>query len=651
MKRIITSVIVLVIASTTVCSTYAEELSFSFNELFEKHGSVMLIIDVESGKIIEANQAAAAFYGYSHEKLITMRIDEINMLSPAEVAAERKAASREERNYFLFSHRLANGEIRTVEVYSYPFETEGKVLLYSIIYDITLKKQLEESLKTRNLVIYIILFTFIFLQLIWILLLTKSVKTNKIIQKELNEEKEKYQTLFNNMVEGFALHEIICDDAGNPVDYRFLDVNKAFENITGLKGEEIKNKTVLEVLPETEDYWIEKYGEVALNGKTMSFEDFPKEMGRYFYVNVFSPEKGKFAVIFFDTTEEKQRQEKIEYLSYHDQLTGLYNRRYFEEELKRLDSQRNLPISIIMADVNGLKLTNDAFGHAMGDKLLKEAADIMEKACRCDDIVARIGGDEFVILLPKTDAEETERIIQRIKDASANVSLDSVVLSISLGWAVKRSVDEDMRETFKKAEDHMYKNKLSESPSMRGKTIRVIINTLHQKDKEEERHATRVSIMCEKLGREMGLTDIKVNELKTLGLLHDIGKIAVNEKILNKKGLLTDEEWEEIKRHSEIGYRIISSVNNTAELAEYILAHHERWDGAGYPKGLKGEEIPLHARILTIVDAYDAMTSNRPYRSALSEGYAVEEIKKKAGTQFDPMLARIFVEKVLGKSW
>ena len=225
----------------------------------------------------------------------------------------------------------------------------------------------------------------------------------------------------------------------------------------------------------------------------------------------------------------------------------------------------------------------------------------------------------------------------------------SVDISISFGYETKNNEEEKIQDILKKAEDHMYKKKLFESPSMRGKTINTIISTLHEKNKREEQHSHRVSTLCESMGKALGLPEDEIEELKTVGLLHDIGKIAIEENILNKPGKLTEEEWEEIKRHPEIGYRILSTVNDMSEMAEYVLAHHERWDGMGYPKGLKGEEIPLQSRIIAIADAYDAMTSERSYRNALPEEVAIEELKINAGIQFDPELIRVFIEKVLNK--
>lgn len=348
-----------------------------------------------------------------------------------------------------------------------------------------------------------------------------------------------------------------------------------------------------------------------------------------------------------DMRDRKQMEMKLEYLSYHDQLTGLYNRRFFEEELKRLDVPRNYPLTIVMSDVNGLKLVNDSFGHAVGDKLLKKVSDIFVKGCRADDIIARQGGDEFVILLPKTDEFEAELIVKRIKELALTEKVDSIEISVSIGYDTKRSEEVDVDEVLKKAEDIMYKKKLFESPSMRGKTINTIISTLYEKNKREELHSKRVSELCTTIGEAIGLNDEQVQELKNLGLLHDIGKIAVDENILNKPYPLDEIQFEEMKRHTEVGYRILSTVNNMSEMADYILAHHERWDGKGYPKGLKGEEIPLQSRIISVAEAYDAMISRRTYGKMLTHEEAVLELEKNAGTQFDPEIVKVFVEKVM----
>ena len=382
-------------------------------------------------------------------------------------------------------------------------------------------------------------------------------------------------------------------------------------------------------------------------------EVFWRSDGTYFPVEYFSYPQyrdGKIigaVVTFLDITKRKKSEAEILYLSYHDQLTGLYNRRYFEEELLRIDTPRNFPLTIVMADMNGLKLINDSLGHATGDEILRKIARVLLHACRSGDLIARLGGDEFVILLPKTDSDKAKEIIQRIKDNAAKEKVGSVDVSISCGYGTKYNEEEKIEDILKIAEDHMYGHKLLESPSMRRKAIDTLISTLYNRSKQEDNHAHNVSELCKNMAKALGLPETEIEELKTAGLLHDIGKIALEESILSKPGKLTDDEREEVRRHAEIGYRILSTVNNMSKIAEYVLAHHERWDGKGYPKGLEGEAIPLQARIIHIAEAYNDMTSVRNYRDALSREDVITELQKNSGLQFDPKLVTVFIEQVL----
>ena len=348
-----------------------------------------------------------------------------------------------------------------------------------------------------------------------------------------------------------------------------------------------------------------------------------------------------------DITSRKKAEEEILYLSYYDQLTGLYNRRFYEEELKRINTSRNLPITLVLADVNGLKLTNDAFGHSLGDSLLREVAQVFKKECRAEDVIARIGGDEFVLLLPKTDENEAQKIIARIKNSISQKQKDNIICSVSFGWATKHFLKEDIRKVFMQAEDSMYRRKLAESNLMRNETIKLITKTLYQKHRREQLHCERVSRLCEIIGNAMKLSPEAVRELKMAGLLHDIGKIGIDESLLNKRGKFTEAEWEDMKRHPEIGYHILSSVNELAPIAKYVLHHHERMDGKEYPRQLKAEEIPLQSRIIHIADAYDAMTSHRGYRNDLRLSEVIAEFKNNAGTQFDPDILKVFIDQIL----
>ncbi len=704
-----------------------------------------------------------------------------------------------------------------------------------------------------------------------------------------------YYLLFHQMVDAFALHEIILDESGEPVDYRFLAVNGAFESMTGLKAADIIGKTVLEVLPGTEPYWIETYGRVAFTGKPIRFENYSADIGKHFMVSAYQPAPKQFACTFSDVTqrvkaeqeaqsnmsrlrglldnspspimildeegviietspatetilefigandqdqagrrlappvirerikdanrqisgknpflerldvfekagiklcfesrmfpifepkqkkllfgylavdvtdniaaelalkeseekysnyienapygvfvvdetgryvdanpaatlltgydrehlmqmtikdfvpensvdvainsiqtlkatgklntelqyihadgsirwwtvnsiklseerylcfstdvtEKKNAEAEMIFLSNHDYLTSLYNRRYFEKELTRLDQTDNMPLTVIIGDINGVKLVNDAFGHAEGDRLICECASIIKDCCRTEDTLARVGGDEFGIIMTKTDNAAALGAIMQIQSALKKFDDEKTENhfqhSVALGFGIKKASGEDLTQIMKIAEEYMYQRKLLAHNSSHSTIIASIKATMFEKSHETEEHAERLVLLSRMIADSLHLNQGDRDRLELLATLHDIGKVAISDSILTKPDKLTEDEWTEMKRHPEIGYRIAMSSPDLMPVAEGILCHQERWNGSGYPQALQGEEIPLLSRIIAIVDAYDAMTQDRPYQSAMTHEEAIAEIERCAGTQFDPEIARIFVERI-----
>jgi diguanylate cyclase (GGDEF)-like protein/PAS domain S-box-containing protein len=351
-----------------------------------------------------------------------------------------------------------------------------------------------------------------------------------------------------------------------------------------------------------------------------------------------------------DITERKLAEEQLRYMNLHDTLTGLYNRTFIEAEMKRLDTARQLPLGIIMGDLNGLKLINDTYGHPIGDQALQLAAEIIRKSCREDDIYARWGGDEFVIILPQTSASDAEKLCNRIIKNCQDIFIEDVPVSVALGVACKEKADDLLYKVLQLAENNMYKNKLTESRSTKSAVLKALLKTLEEKSYETEAHTRGMQKMAQLIGKQINLPDAELSRLDLLITLHDIGKINIAEEILIKNGPLTAEEWETIKKHPEIGFRIARATEEFAHVAEDILAHHERWDGTGYPRGLKGSTIPLLARITAIADAYEVMTNGRPYKTAMPEREVGAEFLRCSGTHFDPALVQIFLSIFTGTS-
>ena len=452
--------------------------------MINDHGAVMLLIEPISGEIIEANNAAISFYGYSKEELLKMNISEIRKVSEDNGSDFCLRNLEKEQKHHTATHQLKNGEVRIVDVYSSIIEYNNYKVLYSIIFDVTNR---EEAI------------------------------------------------------------------------------------------------------------------------------------------------------------------EQIHRLAYYDFLTGVYNRRYFEEEFIRSNNKENFPLAIILGDVNGLKIVNDSFGHCQGDQLLKEATIRIKERLSCEHIFARVGGDEFGIIVKQSNEEEIKLLTNQIEEYvnNCNNETDKYHLSISFGYGIQREKNDTLDELMKEAETLMYNRKNYNSRSLRNNTVNIILNTLFEKSESEKRHSERVGVICEVIAKKMRWFAQAVDRIRVAGSLHDIGKIGISEYILNKSSRLDNEEWKIMKTHTEKGARILRNTVEFKDIADIILYHHERYDGSGYPYGLKGEDIPIESRIIAVADAYDAMTNERSYRKALSEEDVVRELIECSGTQFDPEIVSIFMNEVI----
>lgn len=479
------------------------------------------------------------------------------------------------------------------------------------------------------------------------IVMNEDITERKKAEEELFNEKELLKTTLNSIGDGV----VVTDNNG-----KITTINTVFEQLTSWPQSEAYGKDFIDVVRLINERTCKKckspVQKVLKTGKIIGLSNrtilLCKDGSQVPIAHTAAPIKDAqgniqgVIIVIRNMTEESKKQKEIDFLVYHDSLTGLYNRRFFDNKLKELDKAENLPLSVMSCDVNGLKLTNDAFGHSVGDKLIKRMAKTISRACRAQDIVARSGGDEFIVLMPHADEKQAIAMCKTIKQRVSKVKIDAVDFSLAVGYETKTQSDVDIAMTIKKAEDYMYRNKSYESRSMRGSSINTILLTLHEKNPRERLHSNRVSDICKQIAGVMRLTTREINDIGIIGLMHDIGKIAIEENILNKNGKLTDDEWLEIKRHPEIGYRILSASQDMAHIANIVLSHHERFDGGGYPNGLKKDEIPLIARIVAVADSYDAMTSDRPYRKAMPKEKAIKEVVDNAGTQFDPEIVAAF---------
>ncbi|MZK49570.1 sensor domain-containing diguanylate cyclase/phosphohydrolase [Clostridium beijerinckii] len=436
---------------------------------------------------------------------------------------------------------------------------------------------------------------------------------------------------------------------------RYVYVNKQFDEFYNKDGiGEVVGKTNIDIHP-TEELaakYSREDNEVIKNKRSIKAETILySEDGEEIYTEAVkvpvidkSGDVAGVVGLVLDVTEKKEAEKKLRKLSFTDILTGLYNRTYFEEKVKEFQSEEYLPVGVIMGDANGLKLVNDTLGHDQGDELLRLIAQALKDVCGEKQLIFRTGGDEFVILSKNTTEQECEIIIKNIFDRCKMYKHDLINVSISLGASVADSLNKSIYEALKEADDKVYRQKLLQKTSLNSSIMYSLQMGLEAKSLETEEHTDRVLANSIAIGEKLSLPMSVMDELTIVAKLHDIGKIGINEEILLKKGELTEDEFEVVKTHTEKGYRIVKASNQLDNVAKGVLAHHERWDGNGYPLKLEGEKIPLVSRIVSVADSYDAMTNNGIYKRCLNKEEAIEELKRCSGKQFDPIIVKAFIE-------
>lgn len=459
-------------------------------------------------------------------------------------------------------------------------------------------------------------------------------------EEALKESQERYSSYIENAPIGIY---VVNSDG------QYVEVNHAAEIISGYSREELLKMNINDITAdESKNEAMQNFMSLKENGSMSAVLQYKHKnsSNRWWVINAVKLSDNRFLGFSSDITDRKKTEDDLVYLIYHDYLTGLYNRKYFEEAKTRLDIEKYLPLSVLIADINGVRFINDSFGYAEGDKLISETSEILKSCCRPDDVLARIGGDEFAMLLPNTDSSTAYQILKNINNTcetfNENKKNKLYDINMSIGFSTKENPDEDIGDTTKTADVYLRNKKLLNSKSFRSNLISSMMATVYEKSQETEEHAIRMAYLSKKVGEKLNLPQKSIAELELLSVLHDIGKIVIDDSILKKPGKLTDDEWIVMKTHPEVGYRIAKSTSELESIAEYILAHHERWDGKGYPYGLAGETIPLLSRIIAVVDAYDAMTNDRAYRKAMTSEEAAAQIKLNAGTQFDPQITAVF---------
>jgi len=477
----------------------------------------------------------------------------------------------------------------------------------------------------------------------------RTKKKNKIIAK-LRKENLKIQADLNPKL--FDSQRILMNAIPDVLfriqrDGTFVDYMAKKEELY-VFPERFLGKTVLEVMPPplalqimmgieksilTEK--IQELGyELCINDQMQSYE-----------ARIIASCNNEVVAIIRNVTEKKKEEKRLFYMGFHDSMTGLYNRAYFEEAIHHIEQSRVTKVGIMICDLDGLKMINDTLGHMIGDAVIKTVADVLQHSFRKEDLIARVGGDEFAVIIHSNSSVVFEKAGQRLESIVKryNAWKPIAYVSISTGYAIHKQGPIDLHALLNEADTQMYKAKKQRQGTIRKEIIFGMVANLEARGIILAKQREWMGKMVAHLASAAGLSPQNIKHLASMSIFYDIGKVRLSDAVLLKPEKLDQPERELIKRHCEVGYNIVSAVPEFEPIALGILAHHEWVNGEGYPFGLKGKSIPLEARILAIVDAYAAMRLERPYRKAISRAQAIEELQRCAGRQFDAELVEIFI--------